>query len=102
MDNTITYNSAYYGGGISFDRYTSSVIKGNNINGNSAVQGGGISCTVFSSPSIINNTIFGNAAFTNGGGISPKTHFYGKWLPKPMLNAVLEQHSRLWAENGGI
>ena len=67
--STITSNSAYYGGGISFDRYTSSVIKGNNISENSAEQGGGISCSVFSSPDITNNTISGNSASTNGGGI---------------------------------
>ena len=69
MNNTITSNSAYYGGGISFDRYTSSVIKGNNISGNSAEEGGGIGCFTFSSPSITNNTISGNSAGTNGGGV---------------------------------
>jgi len=65
-NNTISGNSASDGGGI-YCYYSSPTITNNTISGNSASDSGGISCDN-SSPTITNNTISGNSA-SNGGGI---------------------------------
>lgn len=66
-NNTISGNSATYGGGI-FCYYNSSPsISDNIITGNTASYGGGIECTSSSSPSIANNTITDNTAGYGGG-----------------------------------
>ena len=62
-NNTITENSAYYGGGI-YCYYSSPTITNNTITENSASHGGGIYCEN-SSPTITNNMITGNG----GSGI---------------------------------
>lgn len=66
-NNTITGNSAYYGGGISCIQ-SSAAITNNTISENSASNGGGIYCQQ-SSPTIINNTISENSVSEYGGGI---------------------------------
>jgi len=77
-NNTITANSADYGGGIYCSSYSSPIITNNTITANSAVgtlspgNGGGIYCTS-SSPTITNCIITGNEALGEsnayGGGI---------------------------------
>jgi len=70
--NTITDNSAYWGGGIGCYRYSSPVIRNNTIIRDSTIQqpsygdGGGICCFLYSSPIIDSNLITDNW----GGGIS--------------------------------
>ncbi len=65
---TIRNGSSSYGGGICCE-FGSLTIANNTITGNSAdYGGGGISCIDFSSPTIANNTITGNSA-DDGGGI---------------------------------
>jgi parallel beta-helix repeat protein/predicted outer membrane repeat protein len=66
-NNTISDNSAEFGGGIRCD-FSSPSITGNTISGNSADKGGGICCGEDSSPTILNNIIADNSA-SSGGGI---------------------------------
>jgi parallel beta-helix repeat protein len=66
-NNTISGNSAEFGGGIRCD-FSSPSITGNTISGNSADKGGGICSGEDSSPTILNNIIADNSA-SSGGGI---------------------------------
>jgi len=65
--NTISGNSADYGGGI-YLWNSSPIITGNTISGNSASwDGGGISCNSHSYPDITYNTISENVSFFGSG-----------------------------------
>lgn len=66
-NNTISGNSAKFGGGMRCD-FSSPSITGNTVLGNSADKGGGIFCGEDSSPTILNNIIADNSA-NSGGGI---------------------------------
>ncbi len=66
-NNTISGNSAEFGGGIRCD-FSSPSITGNTISDNSADKGGGIYCGEDSLPTILNNIIADNSA-NSGGGI---------------------------------
>lgn len=65
-NNTISGNSAEFGGGIRCD-FSSPSITGNTISDNSADKGGGICCGEDSSPTILNNIIADNSADSGGG-----------------------------------
>ena len=65
-NNTISGNSAEFGGGIRCD-FSSPSITGNTVSGNSADKGGGIFCGEDSSPTILNNIIADNSADSGGG-----------------------------------
>ena len=65
-NNTISGNSAEFGGGIRCD-FSSPSITGNTISGNSADKGGGICYGEDSSPTILNNIIADNSADSGGG-----------------------------------
>ena len=68
-DSTISTNTASnYGGGIYIDYYAIATVTGNTITGNSACYGGGIYSSA-SSMSMTNNTITENKASDDGGGI---------------------------------
>ncbi len=63
-NNTITGNSAEYGGGMC---YCHGTIQDNTITSNSAEYGGGVS---YCHGTIENNAIMGNSAASRGGGLS--------------------------------
>jgi parallel beta-helix repeat protein len=64
--NTVTMNTADYGGAIECDMGSSPIITGNTITGNTGYSGG-IECWRNSSPTISDNTITDNVAFSGGG-----------------------------------
>jgi parallel beta-helix repeat protein len=66
-DNTISSNTAYYGGGLDVN-YSNATFRGNFITGNSAEHGGGLD--LWHSPAtFIENSFIDNAANSNGGGL---------------------------------
>jgi len=66
-NNTITGNTAEYGGGLRLGSSSSPTIANNTITGNSADECGGGLYLAYSSPTIANNTITGNDASYGGG-----------------------------------
>jgi len=64
--NTVTMNTADYGGAIECDMGSSPIITGNTITGNTGYSGG-IECWRNSSPTITGNAITGNVAYLAGG-----------------------------------
>jgi parallel beta-helix repeat protein len=93
--NTISGNTADYGGGI-FCRNSSPLIINNTITGNTANDvGGGINCWLISNPILIKNTISGNIAINCGGGINCS----GSANPIVINNTISDNSAQL---GGGI
>jgi len=68
INNIISGNTAYHGGGINSYYFSSPIIKSNTISGNTAYEGGGF-CSDNSYASISGNLITENYAEHIGGGI---------------------------------
>ncbi len=94
--NTVTYNSAYNGGGLILVDYPNLTVTGNNISNNSATyNGAGLVASSRISSVISSNTISGNSAGGDGGGI-----FYNDSGSEISRNFIQNNKSGNWG--GGI
>ncbi len=91
VNNIITGNSAYSGGGISCGWFSKPRITNNIISGNSATSGGGIFC--YNSGPVIENNIISENSADFGGGIRCYTSSY-----PTIRNNIIHDNS---AEYGG-
>lgn len=97
-NNTITGNSAKYSGGGIYCSDSRPTISNNTISRNSAESrgGGGIYCEYGSNPMISNNTITENSAEHRGGGI------YCYYLSSPSISNNSISGNSVVLEGGGI
>jgi len=97
MNNTISDNWAYHGGGIYCDGSTCSpVIRGNTISGNLPDSyGGGIFCGSDSDAVITNNIIKRNKALEYGGGIV-------LWCSSPKITSCTVSNNSAYLSGGAL
>jgi parallel beta-helix repeat protein len=99
-NNTISGNSASYGGGVCCANDSSPTLTNNTISGNSAsIYGGGVCCANDSSPTLTNDTITGNSASGsagNGGGV------YCTNSSSPILINNVISHNSATGIGGGV